>query len=66
MEQLPLLASLLPEVRENLEGKQALCTVCKGVGFLGEQGVCSSGYRVYCVLWGGRCIFTSLLKCTFL
>lgn len=38
MEELLLLASILPEVRESLEGKQSLCTVWGGGGFLGRAG----------------------------
>lgn len=65
MEKLFLLASFLPEVRVSLEGKPALCTVWQWMLVLREQGVCSSSYRVYCVL----CVVdatTSLLKYIFL
>ena len=62
MEELPLLASFLPEVRESLEGKPSLCTVQQGGGFLWRVGVCSQWLQgLLCVV----CVadtFTSLLK----
>lgn len=65
IEELPLLASFLPEVRESLEGKQSLCPVWKGGEFLGERRMfVPGGYRLYCVLCV-RCIITSLLNAPF-
>lgn len=66
MEQLPLLASFLPEVRES--GRKAVTVYCVVRGWAsGESRVfvpVATGFAV-CYVWG-RCIFTSLLKYTFL
>lgn len=67
MEELPLLASFLPEVRESLEGEQ-ITVYCSGRGWAsGESRVfvsVATGFTLCCVC--GKRIFTSLLKYTFL